>query len=597
MLLSVQNLKVVLSTDEGPVTPVDDISFSIRRGTTLALVGESGSGKSMTAYAIADLLPPIGRIESGSVRLDNEDLTELPASERRALRGTKIAMIFQKPLTALHPAKTIADQMIEMVVVRMRWNRDHALATAEEKLRLVGLPEPAKRMKQYPHELSGGQRQRVMIAMMLMGDPELLICDEPTTALDVTIQAQIIELLKELQERLNLTILLITHDMGVVADMAHHVCVMKDGELVEDGTVDQIFNRPHHPYTRKLLAAVSVLGSFSEAEEDPVELAPVLLEIKGLRVEFPLGGGLLRRAPEVVRAVAGVDLIIRQGETVALVGESGCGKSTLGRAIMGLIDPADGEVLFDSRAVHNMDRVGLQTFRRRAQMIFQDPESSLNPRMRVGDLVTEPLVIHGIDTPARRLESAVELLERVGLEADHIRRYPHEFSGGQQQRICVARALILQPDFIVCDEPTSALDVSVQAEVLGLMRDLREEFGLTLLFISHDLAVVEELADRVAVMYLGRIVELGRTAKVIGSPQHPYTQALLSAVPIPDPARQAQRERIHLLGEPPSTTNPPTGCAFHPRCRMAEPGTCPRQEQALKLHYGREIACGVVTGS
>ncbi len=533
-VLEVDGLCVSVRTEAGLRPLVQEFSFTLNRGETLAIAGESGSGKSITSLAIMGLLPPPAvRVTGGQVLLSGQNLTALPEADMRAIRGDRIAMIFQEPMTSLNPVMTVGAQLVEAVRAHEPVTRTEAQKRAVEALKAVRLSEPDRRMRQYPHELSGGMRQRVMIAMALALRPEVLIADEPTTALDVTVQREVLDLLRDLQRELGTAIILITHDMGVVAEMADRVIVMRQGRQIETATTADIFARPQAEYTRALLAAVPRIGK--GAVRPPVTTAPIA-RLSDVVVRYPLRGGLLGGITHNVHAVEHVSLDIRKGETFALVGESGCGKSTIAKALVGLA-PHHGRIEIAGQALGGLDAAGLKAMRRNVQMIFQDPMAALNPRMRVGDLIAEPLTIHAIGTPAERHARAADLMTRVGLEASQMHRYPHEFSGGQRQRICIARALALQPDLIIADESVSALDVSVQARVLDLLRDLQREFGVSILFISHDMAVVNNISDRVAVMYLGQIVELGTTAQIFGNPQHPYTRQLIEAVPIPEPGR------------------------------------------------------------
>jgi peptide/nickel transport system ATP-binding protein len=547
-VLTVDGLCVSVRTEQGLKPLVRDLSFTLKRGETLAIAGESGSGKSITSLAIMGLLPPPAvRVTGGQVRLGDTDLTRLPESRMRALRGDRVAMIFQEPMTSLNPVMTVGAQLIEAICAHDPISRSTARSRALEALKSVRLSQPEQRLDQYPHELSGGMRQRVMIAMALALRPEVLIADEPTTALDVTVQREVLDLLRDLQRDLGTAIILITHDMGVVAEMADRVIVMKDGAAVETATTAQIFANPSHPYTQSLLAAVPRIGAGAHR---PDLVAEPIASLTDVSVRFPLRGGLLGRVTRQVHAVEHVSLTIRRGETFSLVGESGCGKSTIARAMVGLV-PHQGKIEVAGQSLAGLDRAGQKALRRRVQIVFQDPMAALDPRMTVGNLIAEPLVIHGIGTPAEHRARAADLMARVGLSADQLDRYPHEFSGGQRQRICIARALALQPDLIIADESVSALDVSVQARVLDLLRALQTEFGIAFLFISHDMAVVENISDRVAVMYLGQIVEMGTRAQIFGNPQHPYTRRLIEAVPVPDPAH-VRPAVARLSGEVPS---------------------------------------------
>jgi peptide/nickel transport system ATP-binding protein len=657
-LLQVQGLKTVLYGSGAPVRAVDGIDLEIRRGETFALVGESGSGKSMTALSIMRLLPESGRIAAGRVGLGGTDLLALPEAAMRLVRGRRVAMIFQEPATSLNPVLTVGYQIREVL------ERHTPLKGAEvdrrviELIESVGIPDAARRAGEYPFQLSGGLKQRVMIAMALAANPDLLIADEPTTALDVTIQAQILELLRALQKKTGMAILLITHDLGIVAQMAQRVAVMYAGHVVEVADRGRFFAAPQHPYSRKLFAALpgatkrggelSVIKGqvppltaefrqcrfaercdyawercFTEApgwtrtgeaqlvrchlREEKGPAGPMdakesaaaaagedaggakpLLSVRDLKVHFPIRKGVLRRTVGWVKAVDGISMEIASGRTLALVGESGCGKTTAGKAILQLIRPTAGEVVFDGEDLTRLRGAELRARRRSFQIIFQDPYSSLNPRMRVADILAEGMSALGVEAGAEARSRRVdELLEQTGLPRDSRDRYPHEFSGGQRQRIAIARALAVRPRLIVCDEPTSALDVSVQAQILNLLKRLQAELGLSYLFITHNIAVVEYLAHEVSVMYLGRIVEHGTADRVLGSPRHPYTKALLSAVP----TIEGGREVIRLAGESPSPVNPPPGCHFAPRCPEARPECRERYPDAVGEPDGSRVAC------
>ncbi|SFC09247.1 ABC transporter ATP-binding protein [Tropicimonas isoalkanivorans] len=533
-VLTVSGLSVQVATPEGAKTVVEDLSFTLNHGETLCLAGESGSGKSMTALAIMGLLPyPMARISAGSIRL--ADGTELAGASERALRkvrAMRISMIFQEPMTSLNPVMTIGRQLSEVLLEHKVCTRAEAPGRALELLRDVQITEAEKRLGQYPHELSGGMRQRVMIAIALACSPEILIADEPTTALDVTVQAEVLELIRALQREHGTTVLMITHDMGVVAEMADRVIVLRNGRQEEAAPVRTLFAAPETPYARELLDAVPRIG------EAPARPAPDrvrhTVDVEDLSVRFPMRGGILNRVTAQLHAVEGVDFRIAPGETLALVGESGCGKSTIGKALLSLV-PWQGSIRIDGQQMAGLSPRALKPIRRNVQMVFQDPGASLDARMTVGKQVAEPLVVHGLASGSELQDRVEWLFRRVGLPPDHMDRFPHEFSGGQRQRICIARALALRPKAIVADESVSALDVSVQARVLDLLRELQEEEGLAYLFISHDMAVIDQVADRVAVMNLGQIVETGSRDQVLRDPQHSYTRRLLSAVPIPDP--------------------------------------------------------------
>ncbi len=534
-LLRVEDL---CTTFGGDRSAVDGVSFEIAAGETFCLVGESGSGKSVTGMSILRLLDgtfarhPRGRVLFDSPHDPGEplELLSLPEDRMRQIRGARIAMIFQEPMTALNPVLTIGEQMIEPLMLHLDMDEDAAQARALEMLEQVEMPEPARRLDEYPHRLSGGQRQRVMIAMAMACEPDLLIADEPTTALDVTIQAQILALMAALQKRRNTALLFITHDLSVVAQIADRIAVMQHGRIVETGSKDEVLYRPRHPYTRSLLAALP--SRLRRLDAVPAARDESLLRLEDLRVYFPIRRGLLQRHVDDVRAVDGVSLEVKPGRVLAVVGESGSGKTTLGRALLRLVPSTSGRVLFDGTDLLGLSPRAMKPFRRELQIVFQDPQSSLNPRLSVATTLTEPMAVHGIGADARdRRRRAAAMLERVGLEAGMLERYPHEFSGGQRQRIGIARALVLNPRFIVCDEVTSALDVSVQARVLALLDELRRDFDLTYLFITHNIDVVRYFADDVAVMYQGRIVEQGDVAAVCDRPSHDYTRRLLAAVP------------------------------------------------------------------
>jgi peptide/nickel transport system ATP-binding protein len=524
---------------------VRDISFRVERGETLALVGESGSGKSMTALSIARLLPPAAQVSAGEIKLSGRDLMQISEREMRDVRGSKIAMIFQEPMNSLNPVLTIGDQIAECVRRHQSVTRSAARQQSIELLAAVGLPVPQRNIDEYPHQLSGGMRQRVMIAIALAAQPDLLIADEPTTALDVTIQAQVLDLLKDLQSQFNMGLLFITHDLAVVKQTVDRIAVMHQGELVEHGTNEAFFASPKHAYSRALLAAIPTAQKRLQrdleqdakrvsavAQPEAEDAAGPILSVRNLQVHFPIRGGVFRRAVDYVRAVDDVSFDLHAGKTLALVGESGCGKTTVGKAILQLLKSNQGSVQFQQRDLQTLGNEDLRKIRQDLQIVFQDPYSSLNPRMLVGDILEEGMTALAVlKTTQDRKRKIKLLLDQVGLPADSVLRYPHEFSGGQRQRISIARALAVEPKLIVCDEPTSALDVSVQAQVLNLLIDLQEELGMSYLFITHDMAVVSYLADEVAVMHQGQIVEQGPTEQILLQPQHHYTQKLLAAVP------------------------------------------------------------------
>jgi len=630
-LLVVKNLKTWLGSSTTPAKAVDGVSFSINKGETLCLLGESGCGKSMSALSLMRLLPPSGRIVEGQVNFNGNNLLDLPENAMRKIRGGKIGMIFQEPMTSLNPVMTIGDQISEAIKLHDPQGRKNIKARLIELLQQVGIPDPESRIKAWPHQLSGGMKQRIMIAMTLAGRPDFLIADEPTTALDVTIQAQVLKLLKQIQQKTGMAILLITHDLGVVAEVADRVMVMYAGEIIESATKKDFFNHPVHPYSRALFSSLPsdhkrgsrlavIEGSvppltnifkgcrfaercqkqqdqchtqippwnnagyrcFYPEQDHPLEhlsntpVSPIeskeeseiTLDVEHLKVHFPIYKGVFRRVVGHIKAVDGVSLKIPKGKTVALVGESGCGKTTAGKGILQLEKPTSGKILFKQQNIAHFSAKDLKKMRKEMQVVFQDPVSSMNPRMLVGQIIAEGLIAQKmVKNRQQRDQKVAELLTQVGLSKEAADRYPHEFSGGQRQRICIARALAVEPQLIICDEPTSALDVSVQAQVLNLLADLQRDFGLSYLFITHDLSVVSYLAYEVAVMYLGQIVEYGRTDEILNHPQHPYTQALLSAVLQVDPAKRQQQ--IILAGDMPSPANPPSGCYFHPRCPQA----------------------------
>ncbi len=665
VLLAVQDLHVHFVTSRGTVHAVDGISYEVRPGEMVALVGESGCGKSVSALAIMRLLSrPAGRVVAGRVLFEGRDLLQLSDEEMRAIRGRDIAMIFQEPMTSLNPVLPVGLQIMEPLLIHLGMDETAARGRAVELLGLVGIPDAERRLDQYPHQFSGGMRQRVMIAIGLACSPKLIIADEPTTALDVTIQAQILELMKDLSRRMGIALVVITHNLGIVARYADRVNVMYAARLVEQGTADEIFARPRHPYTLGLLRSVPRLDRprgvrletieglppnlfdppagcrfaprcpariakcdepppLAEIEpghrsacwraEDlasgltlgPATQAPRPAPVADVRVDRPFlevdhlskhfvvrTGGLLGGAKAVVRAVDGVSFAIRPGETLGLVGESGCGKTTVGRTILRLEAATAGAIRFRGADLAAAGRAEMRQLRQQIQVIFQDPYSSLNPRMTVGQNLAAPLTVYGRarDRVAAKARVA-ELLGLVGLYDYMAERYPHELSGGQRQRVGIARALAMEPAFIVCDEPVSALDVSIQGQIINLLEDLQQRFGLAYLFIAHDLAVVRHIANRVAVMYLGRVMEMAERDELFAHPLHPYTQALLESVPVPDPVRERARAHRVLAGELPSPLTPPSGCVFHTRCPMAA-DECKRVVPELReVRPGHWAAC------
>ncbi|OGA45274.1 MAG: glutathione ABC transporter ATP-binding protein [Betaproteobacteria bacterium RIFCSPLOWO2_12_FULL_62_13] len=646
-LLEVDDLHVHFVTTRGVVRAVEGISYKIRPGEVVALVGESGCGKSVSALAIMRLLArPAGRIVAGRILFQGRNLLDLTEDEMREIRGRDIAMIFQEPMTSLNPVLTIGFQIMEPLLIHMGMTEKAARGRAVELLKMVGLPDPERRLGQYPHQFSGGMRQRVMIAIALSCNPKLIIADEPTTALDVTIQAQILQLMKDLSREFGIALVIITHNLGIVARYADRVNVMYAARLAEQGAAAVVFARPLHPYTAGLLRSVprldkprgrkletieglppnlldpppgcrfaprcparqdacvralpeleqvaphrysaciraremaqvgpTGLGLQSAAIDTPVpktlDRSKPLLAVRGLKTYFEVATGLkaLSAHQAVVRAVDDLSFDVFRGETVGLVGESGCGKTTVGRTLLKLERATAGEIQFGDLDVIRAEGDALKRYRRKIQVIFQDPYSSLNPRMTVGEIIAEPILVHKL-APGRKAarEKAVELLTQVGLFEYMADRYPHELSGGQRQRVGIARALGMQPSFIVCDEPVSALDVSIQAQIINLLEELQQKFELTYLFIAHDLAVVRHISDRVIVMYLGKVMEIADRDALYADPLHPYTRALLDAVPIPDPALEAKRAHRVLGGEVPSPLDPPRGCVFHTRCPLA----------------------------
>jgi peptide/nickel transport system ATP-binding protein len=615
-VLRLENLNVTFDTPDGEVAAVRDFSLTVARGECVGVVGESGAGKSQAFLAIMGLLASNGRVQ-GRARFGSVDLIAQRGADLDRVRGARIGMVFQDPMTSLTPHLTVGDQVAEPIVRHLDISWREARSRALALLQRVHVTDAARRMTQYPHELSGGMRQRVMIAIALACDPELLIADEPTTALDVTIQAQILALLVELKRERGMAMVLITHDFGAVAGVADRVAVMQDGRILELDTVGAVMKTPRHPYTQGLLRAVALGdaaragdvatavktsasaksnasgGAVAASREMPLTGAdvPVALTISGLSVQFPVQRGWFAR-PAMLRAVDDVSLDLRAGEALGVVGESGSGKSTLARAALLLIRPGAGQVVWMGRSLEGLSARELKPVRRDLQIVFQDPLASLDPRMTVGEIVEEPLRVHKPELNAGdRARAVAEMLVRVGIAPDLINRYPHEFSGGQCQRIGIARAMILKPRLLVCDEPVSALDVTIQEQIVTLLADLKREYGMCILFVSHNLAVVRRLCDRVLVLYLGRMMELASSERLYTRALHPYTRDLLEAVPIPDPDVQPARLTRVLGGESPSPLNPPSGCVYRTRCPHAVEVCRERVPAWEEAEGGHRVAC------
>jgi len=664
-LLTVEDLHTHFITERGTVRAVNGVSFQLNRGERLAIVGESGSGKSAMAMSLLQLVSHPGRIVSGSVKLEGQDLLQMNEKQLNDIRGKDIGTVFQDPMTSLDPVMTVEDQLVHNIRRHLKLDRKQASAHAVELLRKVGIPDPEARVRNYPFEMSGGMRQRILIAMALSCNPKLILADEPTTALDVTIQAQIIELLKNLSEETGCAMLFITHDLGLVARFANRVAVMYAGKIVEYGTVNELFANPQHPYTQSLLstiprvegkrsrrlvqidgfppdmskplagcsfadrcsavqpkcrteapslslidgehqAACFVAGGAAVIQEvleknaesyEPAQVKPKdeskeqpVLNVKGLMKHFSTAS-MFRKNKKVIRAVDGIDFTLMPGQTLGIVGESGCGKSTMARMLMRFDEPTQGNIFVEGQDIAYLKGNELKAFRNKIQMVFQDPYSSFNPKMTIRQIIAEPMQVMKVGTPEERERRVRELITTVGLDTSYLDRYPNQLSGGQRQRIGIARALALNPSVIVADEPTSALDVSVRAQVINLLMDLREKIGISIVFISHDLSVVRYISDKIAVMYLGKVVEYGDSEEIFSNPKHPYTKALLQAAPVPDPEIEAGRNVSILKGELPSPANPPQGCRFCTRCPVVEE-RCKQEAPELNvLEDARTVAC------
>ncbi len=662
-VLSVRDLQTRFRLRDSAVTAVDGVSFSVDAGECLGLVGESGCGKSTTGLSIMRLLPNNGSVVGGVIELAGKDLAGLSEKGMQSVRGNDVALIPQEPLTALNPTMKIGNQIIEGVMLHRDVSKHEAQARALEVLRMVEMPRPEERLSQYPHELSGGLRQRVLIAMALVCEPKLLIADEPTTALDVTIQAQILDIIDDLRERLEMAVVLITHDMGVIAGRTDRVVVMYAGKVAEEAPTAELFSSMRHPYSGALLASVPTISAGRErlasipglppdlskdlvgcrfaprcqyatdecrtteppmdevaeehqvacfhpirgieevradlvgdelpevGESEPAE-RPVLVEVSHLIKEYPVrGGGVFRRTVGSVKAISDVSFVVRQGETFGLVGESGCGKTTVAKCLVLLEQANAGSISFEGTDLARLGSGELRRRRRDIQLMFQDPYASLDPRMRVGTIIREPLKVQGIGTTAEQRQRVLDLLDEVGLAASAAERYPHEFSGGQRQRIGFARALALEPRLLIADEPVSALDVSIQAQLLNLMKDLQVRRGLTMVLVSHDLAVMNYMADTIGVMYLGKLVELGPASVILSRPAHPYSQGLLDAVPVPDVAEARSRRGRQIRGELPSPIDPPSGCRFRTRCAYAQDICAEVEPEFQEFPGGNRAAC------
>lgn len=666
-ILEVKNLKTEFRVDSNLLKAVDEVSYCIHEGEIVCFVGESGCGKSITQMSVLQLIPtPPGKITGGEVIYKGINLLNYKSEseEIRKIRGGEIAYIFQEPMTSLNPVLTIGEQIIESITLHLKMNKVEARKRAIEVIRQVGIPDAEKRIDHYPHQFSGGMRQRIMIAMVLAMKPKILIADEATTALDVTTQAQILDLLRDIVKKENMALILVTHNLGVVARYAERIYVMYAGSVVETGTVNEIFKTPRHPYTIGLINAVPRLDSPKSQKLEPIDGIPpnlinkqdvcqflprckfktelcctlpfpklkeyennqkaachldiqnehrvtnketsvknfkiqptskseeVLLVVNNLKVQFGVQNGLFKKKENAIKAVDDVSFFIRKGETLGLVGESGCGKSTIARTILRLYEPTDGDIIYKDVNIARLSKRKLRPYRKEISMIFQDPFGSLNPRQSAGDIVGEPLLIHKLVKTKEEYENRVdELFRMVGLNPNMKERFPHEFSGGQRQRISIARALASNPSLIVCDEAISALDVSIQAQIINLLEELKNKLGLSYLFIAHDLSVVRHISDRVAVMYLGRIVEMGDWKTLYDNPIHPYTKALLSAVPVPDPDIEKMKKPLEVKGEIPSPQNRPTGCSFHNRCPFASEECKKIDPSLVPVEEGHSVAC------
>ena len=645
-LVDINHERLSFFTPAGEVKALNDVSIHVKEGEVLGIVGESGSGKSVTAYSLMGLTAYPGKLIGGTLEFNGHKINEMTEKEMRKIRGNEVSIIFQDPMTSLNPVYTIGNQIEEVILLHTDKKKKEAHERAKELLTLVGINEPEKRLKQYPHELSGGMRQRVMIAIALACEPKLLIADEPTTALDVTIQAQILELMMELKDKLGMAIIMITHDLGIVASMCEKIAVMYAGRIVEYGTTDEIFYEPKHEYTKGLLRSIPKLDAREHEKLVPIEGTPIdllnppkgcpfaprcnncmkiclremppvttfgdvhytqcwmnqkeerqvsdkLVEVQHLKQYFPAGG--YGKNKRYVKAVDDVSFYVNKGETLGLVGESGCGKTTTGRTLLRLYEPTAGKIIYDDQVIFDGEKkiaVDMLPYRKKMQIVFQDPYASLDPRMTVADIIGEAIDIHKLAANKQeRYDIIIEMLRRVGLNSEHANRYPHEFSGGQRQRVGIARALAVNPQFIVCDEPISALDVSIQAQVINMFEDLQQELGLTYLFIAHDLSVVKHISNRIGVMYLGKLVELADSYELTTHSVHPYTKSLISAIPIADPKTARQNKRIVLEGDVPSPLNPPSGCRFRTRCPYATEQCAAEQPEWREISAGHYVAC------